>query len=423
MKTKEKIQGFRHCRAFSCLLPALALLGCISCSLGGGINPFRDHIFTPVPGEPSCLDPVQATGFPAGTGTRQSPYLICSYEQFNLIRDDRGAHYAFGQDIDAAPSWSEHRSSSPCTPFNGRFVPSMSCDGFGGFPGNFNGGLDGRGYALRNLYSGRAPPSGASGVIFRGTVSSGAYIRNLGIIDPRVRFGTGGGILGSILKGSLENSYIVAQSRVAGFASSRGNGGFFFEVDEGSIRNSFTDFEIVLDRTFSGGLAEDIGGTSSTNGVVENCYTRGNITINSSGTDLGGIALTAGLVTISNVYSTVSIGRGAGVTTSSGGLFADVSASAIIAGTNYFVDSLGGANGITTGNCDAGATCVRGTTGTATSDADALAEIRALSVLPTDWSPDDWDLRGPTQVPALKYNGGPDVCGDLCGQIIPNQRD
>ena len=393
MKTKEKIQGFRHCRAFSCLLLALAFLGCISCSRGEGIEPYFDDIFLPVPGEVSCDDPPQTSGFLTGDGTRARPFLICTYEQFNLIRDDMTAHYAFAQDIDARPSWSEH-GSAPCTPFNGNSVASTNpCDGFWGFSGNFSGGLDGRGYALRNLYSNRVPPIVAnfSGIIFQDVIENGAYIRNLGIIDPRVRFGTGGGILGRRLEGSLQNSYIVTQSGVAGFAG-REFALFLGQLYQGSISNSFTDFESLGPVPADAGFVFRFDGTNSTRGTAENCYARGIITIDVFGQNAGGIAKSNYSANVRNLYATVTMSlANSAITPTSGALFQERSSGPpppinSIAGTNYFVDDWGGADGVYTGSCDVGATCVRGTTGTATSDADALAEIRALSVLPTDWS-------------------------------------
>ena len=258
MKTKKEIQTARPCQrsigpalmrpVLRGVICALSLLSLLACESGKGRNRFLDDILVPIPGEPDCADPIQASGFHAGDGSLASPYLICSYEQFNSIRNDMAAHYAFGQDIDAAPSWSE--DSSSCTPFDGSSVAAMMpCDGFRGFGGDFTGGLDGRGYVLRNLYSNRLPSGDPSGVIFRDEVEDDAYIYNLGIVDPRIRFGNNGAILGSELKGSLENSYIVAQSGVAGFRVTPGTIGaftlFFTEVKGGRIRNSFTDFSIT----------------------------------------------------------------------------------------------------------------------------------------------------------------------------------
>ena len=290
-----------------------------------------------------------------------------------------------------------------------------------------------------------SPIQPESGIIFRDLVEAGAYIRNFGIIDPRIRFGNRTGLLGRQLNGSLENSYIVAQSGVAGFrTTSLGGGGtpeaqngitlFFFSVNGGRIRNSFTDFRIwvpmggapdfVFQMPVIGGLVGNVGQNAGL-GIrsnIENCYVRGDM--HSSNFEAGGIAKELSSSDVRNVYTTSVIGTVTGATAFIGGLVGEVMPSANVEGTNFFVDpAAGSADGIDNGNCASGATCVRGTTGTAASDAAALAEIRALSVLPADWSADDWDLRGPTQTPALKYGGGPDVCGDLCGQLIPNQPD
>ena len=226
----------------------------------------------------------------------------------------------------------------------------------------------------------------------------------------------------------------MTASGVADFIEDTTTFGLFFnEISagsyDGSIKNSFTDFELLgaAARGAGGGLVKEIGGSGGVSGTaeVENCYTRGNMPYVNSGIRLSGIANVVGNARIENVYSTVLIDP-TGATTP-GGLFSQVSTGMAtnVLGTNYFVDGAGSNEGFGFGSCEPTATCVRGTNdpSTAASDADALAEIRALSVLPADWSPDDWDLRGPTQVPALKYNGGPDVCGNLCGQLIPNQRD
>ena len=434
MKTKRVKR-----RLFKGAIYALLVLSLLGCSPpGDGRNPFLEDIIPPIPGEPNCSDPIQPSGFHAGNGSSDRPYLICSYEQFNSIRDDMDAHYILGQDIDARPSWSE--DSGACTPFDGNSVAStMACDGFWGFPGNFRGGLDGRGYALRNLYSNRSPPGSPTGIIFQNIIENSAYIRNFGIIDPRVLFGNAGGLLGRDLQGSLENSYIVTQSGVAGFSYSGTtiSALFFSRVgSNGRIRNSFTDFESLGTTQIGAGLALRITAPSASVLImINNCYTRGSISMLGGGELLGGISSSFINAISRNLYSTVLIDPiGAG---STGGLFSGIGSGADtrVEGTNYFVSDVANAQGIGMGgintDCDMAsmAICRRGAGLTATnppvptSDADALSQIRALSVLPADWSADDWDLRGPTQVPALKYAGGPDVCGRLCGQLIPNQRD
>ena len=49
--------------------------------------------------------------------------------------------------------------------------------------------------------------------------------------------------------------------------------------------------------------------------------------------------------------------------------------------------------------------------------------FREISTLPDGWSADDWNLRTDTQVPALKFGGGEDICGDICGETMRFQRD
>ena len=47
--------------------------------------------------------------------------------------------------------------------------------------------------------------------------------------------------------------------------------------------------------------------------------------------------------------------------------------------------------------------------------------LARLTTLPPAWRADNWDLRSNEQLPALKFGGGEEVCGELCGEIIPNQ--
>ena len=94
-----------------------------------------------------------------------------------------------------------------------------------------------------------------------------------------------------------------------------------------------------------------------------------------------------------------------------GGIAGNIGTSNRIIGTNYYTGPPADAVGD-------GTACVAPTCNQIT-----LPDLQAISTLPTDWDAEDWDLRGPNQVPALKYGGGPDICGELCGQVIPNQPD
>ena len=68
-----------------------------------------------------CSGSVEESGFNGGDGSADSPYLICTYDQLNKIRDNMLAHYKLAQHIDARPSWSEGESG--CTAYDGNTTP------------------------------------------------------------------------------------------------------------------------------------------------------------------------------------------------------------------------------------------------------------------------------------------------------------
>ena len=414
-------------RAFTRALPLTVLLSLAPLSYCGGKtpSPYFNEIVAPIPGRPHCADPLQASGFNGGTGTQASPYLVCNYEQFNLIRDDMSAHYAFGQDIDATPSWSEGMDG--CAPFDGVAVAAANpCDGFASLPGRLSGGLEGQGYVLRNLYSNRTPtpilvgPSMLSATIIEERIESGAYVRNLGIADIRYRLGESTSILVIQNRGSIDNVYIVKQTNIGGFISNSATGNFTSLMVNlngmtGTINNSFTAMNFIIGSSVrSPFVYQNVGN-------ITNCYTRGSIESE--------IVIVASLIAaqldggMENVYTTGiirSTSGGIAPPPSHGALIGEKASGArtLLTGTNYYVSSPGSDNGVNGIGNDSGADICNGTCTRQT-----LNQLRQLATLPSDWSADNWDLRDPTQTPALKFGGGPNVCGELCGQIIPNQPD
>ena len=273
-----------------------------------------------------------------------------------MIRDDMSAHYAFGQDIDATPSWSEGMDG--CAPFDGAAVAAASpCAGFDSFTGNFSGGLDGKGYVLRNLYSNRIPtPFTSSGVgysatIFEDRIQSGAYVRNLGIADIRYRLGESTSILVIQNRGSIDNVYIVKQTDIGGFISvmAMGTIGNFTSLMvningmTGTINNSFTAMNFIVGRSVrSPFVYQNVGN-------ITNCYTRGSIESE--------IVIVASLIAaqldggMENVYTTGiirSTSGGNALPPSHGALIGEKAsgASTLLTGTNYYVSSPGSDNGV-----------------------------------------------------------------------------
>ena len=161
-----------------------------------------------------------------GLGTQEEPYTVCQYPYFRDIRlreNWQNQHYLIGANIDARESWSENTNarglSEECLfPFFGQDDDDDpdnligDCSGWRPFDlegGAFNGGLDGRGHAIRNLFSNVRPKARAlfTGVIFNnGHIGEGAYIRNLGFIDPMVQ--RGASYRGSMGRGFTSNTAV-----------------------------------------------------------------------------------------------------------------------------------------------------------------------------------------------------------------------
>ena len=191
------------------------------------------------------------------------------------------------------------------------------------------------------------------------------------------------------------------------------------------VSNCFTDVSsIVLSNSDYQVVATGLAYHLRNDARLQNSYTR--VGVRASGS-VGNPSRAGGAaarlvqnVYIENVYTT-------GTATSAfsgqpGGLVGDSGITAgrmtgdAFRGTNYYIANVG-MNGIGI-VANANSACLATNCSHIT-----LAGLRALSALPTGWSADDWDLRGSHQVPALKYGGGSSVCGDLCGQVIPNQAD
>ena len=143
-------------------------------------------------------------------------------------------------------------------------------------------------------------------------------------------------------------------------------------------------------------------------GTINNNYATG--AVESSAEASTAYAYAGGLVGytsagINNSYATgtvaTSASGGVGDARYQGGLVGNKSNIGTVSGTNYFVASSGGTNGIGSGSCSG--TCTQKT----------LAELQALtSTDVTDWSTDNWDFGTTTQLPRLKYAPTATYCSD-----------
>lgn len=148
----------------------------------------------------ACLAAPAAAFSGAGSGTESDPYIITSVSEFLQIKDDLYAYYALGNDIDF--------TSSPNT-----------------YLGNVYFHLDGRGYALENLYI-----TGANNMF---SLNAGGSVSNLTIRDSTVYRTSSYSSAFFIESYSLLKNIIIDNCYTRG----TGQGGTLFAYHEGSIEN------------------------------------------------------------------------------------------------------------------------------------------------------------------------------------------
>ncbi|MCL2290892.1 MAG: InlB B-repeat-containing protein, partial [Bacteroidetes bacterium] len=231
----------------------------------------------------NCMD----YNFCGGTGTPTDPYLICTAEQLDKVRNFLDKHFKLNNDIDLTAYLSDGGAgqakwgSAGWEPIGDNSTHSEATQ----FTGSFNGD----GHKITGLWINRG---GNDWVGLFGWIT-GATIKNLG-----VEIATGnevkgdvyvGGLVGFIYNSSIENCYatgsVTGTAEIGGLAGSNG----------GTISNCYATGSVT-------GTA-DIGGLVGHNGgTISNCYATGDVT----GTDIyvGGLAGSIGVGTISNCYAT-----------------------------------------------------------------------------------------------------------------------
>ena len=181
--------------------------------------------------------------FSGGKGTAGEPYLICTVEQFRLLRQEPNYEFAYFRlmnSLDLA------RSN----------LPAFAVDGCqSGFCGSF----DGSGFTIKNLTLN--VPDGQYQALF-GRVLNSEFIKNLG----------------------AENIRVIADSRVGGFSAEVPQTGF-------SMQNLWSTGAIILtrpaastaDSIHAGGISGQISGDASY------LYSKVHILSHGHGYDVGGI--------------------------------------------------------------------------------------------------------------------------------------
>jgi len=211
-----------------------------------------------------------------GNGTAADPYLITSYNELKLVKEDLSAHYRLENNIDASTSATENEGAG--------FEP-IGKDWFNSFTGGFQGG----GFYIKNLTINAAEDEMA-GLFGR---IEGALIDGVGLLDAN--------IAGSAQVGGLVavNSFgVVAGSYVTGLVNGTGSQtGGLVGLNYGEISNSYSTAS-VSGVNSAGGLVGLVDG-----GNVTNCYASGTVS---------GLGVSAGLVGINqngNITSCYAVGK------------------------------------------------------------------------------------------------------------------
>jgi len=237
---------------------------------------------------------IKATGCKTGFDNRvfsfiyilPEPIIILNPTDLNNIRNDLGAFYGLGADIDL--NISPYNEDSGWTPIGTSLSP-------------FTGIINGNGYTINNLYINRLSTS-YQGLF--GYIGTGSVINNIQLEDINVSGNSDvGGLVGYQNGGSISSSYSSGfvfgmSSRVSGLV---GYG------DSGSISSSYST-GFVSGTSYVGGLVGYCDGVS-----ISSSYSTGSVSGTSS---IGGLVGNQSSGSISSSYSTGSVSG----TSSIGGL-------------------------------------------------------------------------------------------------------
>ncbi|MFA9456647.1 Ig-like domain-containing protein [Halalkalibacter sp. AB-rgal2] len=180
-------------------------------------------------GEVSNIDVTVVELFTEGDGTVDHPYIITTAEQLNAVREDLGAHYKLGHDIDLAA-----------------YLSGESWEPLGDDQLAFEGTFNGEGYEIKGLnIDGRLDVQG----LFGGLGNTGV-IKNVNLVDVNIE---GNSIIGGLVAYSYPSAHIE-NSTVTGTLSGSSNVGGLVGMNYGMIHESAAHTTIQLSNINGGGL-------------------------------------------------------------------------------------------------------------------------------------------------------------------------
>ena len=219
--------------------------------------------------------------------SEDTPFLICTYAQLGMMRDDLSAHYALGSNIDASAS-----CGGDCGSPSGSGWTPVGEDG-----DNFSGTLSGNGYVISNLFVNIS----ANHVGLFGYIGATADVRDVGLSDVNVRGNDRCSGLVGVNSGSISNSYVTGEttgvSIVGGLAGQNNS--------TGTISNSYVAGTTTSNTSTVGGLV------GYNLGTISNSYVTGAVTANTG--DIGGlVGINDSGGSISNSYATGAVTTNSG---------------------------------------------------------------------------------------------------------------
>lgn len=233
-----------------------------------------------------------------GDGTSIHPWEVATLADLQKMGSGQDGwdgidYYVLTADIDASATqgwnWDEGASA-----FLG-FEPQGGVDPF------FNGCLDGRGFAISDLYINRATQSFV-GLFAR--LSSGAVIRNVIVRNATITGKGDVGFIGYGGSGTLVENVSLEDVTVTGVSDS--HTGALAGIIYGTVRRCSAS-GTVTGKSYTGGLVGRASGTSS---LLEECYSSATVTASGSAR-VGGLAGNPnGGATIRNCYATGSVTGG-----------------------------------------------------------------------------------------------------------------
>ncbi len=209
-----------------------------------------------------------------GDGTEIDPFIICNAIQLQAIKDNLGAHYELGHDINAAlvPTNACHYPAiaGTCTGFQP--IGNCGSDGVCHDAGNnerddnqpFIGSLDGKGHTISGLRMNLQVTSrGVQAGLF-GLIGSGSTVKNMGIINVNIT---------ASITTSVDNHGAIYVGALAGWNTGGTITGIY---TTGTIASSTTSDSSV--KTYNDAFAGGLVGGNQNGGTISNSYSNCTIT-------------------------------------------------------------------------------------------------------------------------------------------------